>query len=74
MGMAIAKLHNVIKRLHHDEDGLTAAEIMVVVGIIVIPLVIVLSVFGQQITDWVKELIDSITETKPDKPTGIKSK
>ncbi len=59
------------QRFHHDEDGLTSAEMMIIAGLIVIPLVIVLTYFRDQVSDYLKTMWDKIKgETSPTPSKG----
>lgn len=71
MGMATAKLCDAARRFHHDDDGLTSAEMMIIAGLIVIPLVIALMYFRDEVTKFLKTMWDKISgETDPAPPSG----
>ncbi len=71
MSMAITKLRNSARRFHHDNDGLTSAEMMIIAGLIVIPLVIVLTYFRDEVTKFLKTMWEKISgETDPTPSSG----
>lgn len=70
MSMAITKLHDLVKHLHHDENGLTSAEMMIIAGLIVIPLVIVLTYFRDEVTKFLKTMWDKIKGQTSDTPSS----
>ncbi|MCC6679613.1 MAG: hypothetical protein IT445_01815 [Phycisphaeraceae bacterium] len=45
---------NIIKRLHRDERGAEGLEKLLIIAAIVLPLLGLLLVFREKITDWVQ--------------------
>jgi len=71
MSNAMAKLSHLARRFHHDDDGLTSAEMMIIAGLIVIPLVITLTYFRDQVSDFLKTMWEKIKgETNPTPSKG----
>ena len=70
MSYAIAKLRNLARQFHHDDDGLTSAEMMIIAGLIVIPLVIVLTYFRDEVTKFLKTMWDKIKGQTGDTPSS----
>ncbi len=48
------KQHRVVEIFHHDEDGIEAVQVIMIVAIAAIVLIAVMTV-GQEIMDWLKE-------------------
>lgn len=45
-------LTNLLRTVHKDEEGLTVAELMMLAGVVIIPLIIVVIAFGANIIEW----------------------
>lgn len=54
----------LLRRLHQDEAGDIPVGPMLIIGLIVIPLVIFLIVFGKDIQDWFNENFKELTSNK----------
>lgn len=60
MSKAMANLRNIAQRFHHDDAGINSAEMMIIAGLIVIPLVIALTYFRDEVTKFLKTMWDKI--------------
>ena len=49
-------IRNRLAALHSDEEGLTVVEIVLLIALIVLPIVLVLIIFGQDIKDFIKNM------------------
>lgn len=70
MNNIMAKLSHLARRFHHDDDGLTAAELMIIAGLIMIPLVIALTYFRDEVTKFLKTMWDKIKGQTGDAPSS----
>lgn len=52
-----------ISRLHKDERG-DAIQVVIIAALIIIPLIMVLIYFGDQIQQWLKSSFDDLTGKK----------
>ena len=60
-------LRGALARLHRDEQGDEGVNKILIIAMIVVPLVIVLIVFGKDIVDFFKKQWDKLTGTSTDK-------
>lgn len=63
------KLRMMSKRVHADERGDVPVGTLLVIGLIVIPLVLALTVFGNDLTTWLSEQWAKITGSSTATPT-----
>ena len=56
-GLAI---RSALHKLHRDEGGAEGLEKLLIIGAIVLPLLLVLMLFREQLFDWVSEKWDAI--------------
>jgi Flp pilus assembly pilin Flp len=52
--MSLNNIKTKIARFHHDEDGLEAVQVVMIVAIAAIILVAVMTL-GQEVFDWLRE-------------------
>ena len=65
----LERIREKLIELRHDERGMTVVEIVLLIALIILPIVIVLAVFGKEIKDYIKTMW---TETKT-KSTELKA-
>jgi Flp pilus assembly pilin Flp len=59
-----------IRRLHRDERG-DAIQVVIIVALIIIPLVMVLIYFGDQIQQWLSDAFQQLTGKKSEIKTTL---
>lgn len=59
--------------LKRDEEGLTVVEIVLLIALIVLPIVLVLILFGKDIKKFIKEMWDSTNKEAKELQKGVTS-
>lgn len=57
----LERIRDKLIELRHDERGMTVVEIVLLIALIILPIVIVLALFGKEIKSYIKQMW---TETK----------
>lgn len=60
-------------QLRRDEEGLTVVEIVLLIALIVLPIVLVLILFGKDIKKFIKEMWDSTNKEAKELQKGVTS-
>lgn len=59
----LERIKDKLTELRHDERGMTVVEIILLIALIILPIVIVLAVFGKEIKSYIKSMWEE-TKTK----------
>lgn len=63
--MKVEKLRQLIRALHENESGEIPVGPILVIGFIVIPLVIVMIMFADELGQWFRQQWDGFTAKSP---------
>jgi Flp pilus assembly pilin Flp len=70
----VERIREKLLELRQDERGMTVVEIVLLIALIVLPIVIVLAVFGKEIKDYIKTMwTDTDKKSKELREGGITS-
>lgn len=67
----LQRLKSQLARLQRDEEGLTVVEIVLLIALIVLPIVLVLILFGKDIKKFIKEMWDSTNKEAKELQKGV---
>lgn len=69
--MNLESVKSAIRTFYFDEEGLTASEIIIIIGVVVVPLVFFLMYLNNEINKWMRETWDKIIRVKPTPPSNL---
>ena len=61
--LALSRLHNGTRRFLRDERGIAVTEYGLLVALVAVALIVVVRVFGSDISSWFKAKTQQITST-----------
>ena len=68
--MSLKELGRMLPRFHNEESGDIPVGPLLMIGLIVIPLVIGLIAFGEELMSWLGGRWEKVTESDPDMTFG----
>ena len=67
----LERLKSKLVQLRRDEEGLTVVEIVLLIALIVLPIVLVLILFGKDIKKFIKDMWDSTNKEAKELQKGV---